>query len=226
MPRSCFPRRVRHPLRLLQGTLAAASLCAGGALAAPIVDPANDFIASFTGPKNAELDVLRADFSYDGTSFHFSSTEAGPISTTSGALFVWGVDRGAGTARFGAIAPGVLFDSVIVVNPTAGTATVNRLVGGGSTVLTAGAFQVLGSTLLLDVPAVLLPSQGFAPTAYTANLWPRSGAGGNEVISDFAPNNSNITVAVVPEPATLALVASALAAMAVRRRSAGVPTPP
>ncbi len=56
----------------------------------------------------------RGEVSFDGASFVFQSTSAGPIGTTPGALFVWGVNRGAGTARFPDITPGVLFYAVVI----------------------------------------------------------------------------------------------------------------
>ena len=40
----------------------------------------------------------------------------GAIGTTSGAIYVWGVDRGAGTVGFPTMAPGVIFDRVVILN--------------------------------------------------------------------------------------------------------------
>lgn len=214
-------RPARHRLPFWTA-LAVAALSAGAAGAVPASDPAGDFLAGYTGPRDAELDVLRVDFTYDGGTFTLSSTEAGPISASSGALFVWGVDRGAGGQGFPIIAPGVLFDAVVVVNPTAGTTTVRDLTSGSATTLDASSFRVAGDDLTVDVPADLLPSRGFLPAAYTANLWPRSGAGGDPVISDFAPDDGNIAVTVlpaaVPEPVSVILVASGLVGMAAFRR--------
>jgi hypothetical protein len=39
----------------------------------------------------------RGEVSFDGSNLVFQSTSAGPIGTTPGALFVWGINRGAGT---------------------------------------------------------------------------------------------------------------------------------
>ena len=221
------PRPSRSARRLPVCAIVAATLTVGTANAAPIVDPRNDFLPSYVGPRNAELDVLQADFTYNGVSFEFSSVEAGPISGSSGALFVWGIDRGAGTQGFPDIAPGVLFDSVVVINPTAGTTTVRDLVSGTGTVLPGSSIRVSGNSVAADVPAALLPSRGFLATAYTANLWPRSGAGGDPVISDFAPDNSNFAVTVlpqpVPEPVSAALLVSGLAGLATARRRKAAP---
>ena len=187
-----------------------------------VADAAGDFVTGYAGPRNGDMDVLGANVFFDGSSFRFVSRHAGAIGTTAGALHVWGVNRGQGTARFGALAPGVLFDLVVVLNPNAGgTSMVNDLIAGTSTVLPVGAVSFSGSDLSAVVSAALLPTLtgGFARSAYTANLWPRVGAG-NTAISDFAPDNSNLAVAVVPEPGTAALLLPAVGALAAfgRRR--------
>jgi hypothetical protein len=213
------------PTLLLAGAVAlAAATPASNAAAQLVADPAGDFLASYVGPRNGDLDVLGATVFFDGATFRFASRSAGSIGTTAGALFVWGVDRGRGTARFGPLAPGVLFDAVVVLNP-GGTSTVNDLITGTSAVLPVGAVAFAGADLRATVPASLLPTLagGFAQSAYTANLWPRVGAGNNNQISDFAPDNSNLAVNVVPEPATALLLlpaAGVLAAVMRRRRAA------
>jgi hypothetical protein len=163
-----------------------------------INDRAGDFLASFTGPRNPDLDVLRGEVSFDGASFTFQSTSAGPIGTTPGALFVWGVNRGAGTARFPDIAPGVLFDAVVIAQAD-GTGRVVDLTATppAPTVLPAGSVTINGNNITIRVPAALLPSKGFTPgREYTVNHWPRTGAGNNNQISDFAPDNSNVPVRI------------------------------
>jgi len=178
---------------------------AGRAEAVLISDPVNDFIPTYTaGPKNGDLDVTSVGVTFNGSRFVLTATLNGTLGTTPGALFVWGVDRGAGTARFGAIAPGVLFDSVVVLQADA-TGTVNRIVGGGSSILAPGDVTVSGNTLTAIVPASFLPSLGKPEAEYTFNLWPRLGAGNNNQISDFAPDNSNIGATVVPEPSSIVL---------------------
>lgn len=189
---------------------------------AQVSDPANDFLPSYTGPRNpvanGDLDVRSVGFFFNGSTYRFTSTSSANIGSTPGGFFVWGVNRGAGTAGFPTIAPGVLFDMVIIVNP-GGTSTVRDLTNSLATNLAAGAVSFLGNALTVDVPAALLPSRGFAPTAYTANLWPRGLQGGDNVISDFAPDNSNITVQVTPEPGTALLLLPAFAiGMVVHRR--------
>ena len=177
----------------------------GRAGAGIVSDPADDFLPSYVGAHGGDLDVTSIDVTFDGNKFVLSATMSGAIGTTPGALYVWGVDRGAGTARFGSLASGVLFDSVIVLQPN-GTGSVNRIVGGGSTALSPGDITISGNTITASVLASFLPSQGFAPADYTFNLWPRLGSGNNNQISDFAPDNSNIAAQSVPEPSTFVMI--------------------
>ena len=166
------------------------------ARASLIADPAGDFLPSFTGPRGADLDVRSGEVSFDGSTFTFESTSAGPIGTTPAGFFVWGVNRGAGTARFGAIAPGVLFDFVVIIRP-AGTSAVRDLITNTATDLPAGSVAVSGNSLTVRVPASLLTSQGAQPAEYTVNLWPRTGADNATQIADFAPDNNNVRIRVV-----------------------------
>ena len=213
-------RRLTTPVALA-ALLAAASAPAAAQL---VPDPANDFVAGYAGPTNGDMDVLGANAFLTGSTFRFTSLSAGAVGTTPGALFVWGVNRGQGTARFGALAPGVLFDAVVVVNPDAGTVTVNDLINATSTPLPVGAVSFSGARLTATIAASLLPTLpgGFARSAYTANLWPRVGQG-LTAISDFAPDNSNLAV-VTPEPESVALVLPAAGALAVYARRRRRPT--
>ena len=158
-------------------------------------DPANDILPSYTGPVGADLDARRAEVTFDGTNFVFTGTVVGTIGTTPGALFVFGVDRGQGTPRFGDIATGVHFD-LVVVGRADGTGTVMDLttMPPTPTNLAAGSVAVTGSTIRITVPASLLPSRGFSTAKYTANFWPRVGVGNNNQIADFAPDNVNLQV--------------------------------
>lgn len=215
------PSARRAALGALAATLLALAAAPRGATAQPVTDPLGDFLASYVGPQGGDLDVRSARLDFDGTTFRFRSTSAADLRTTASALFVWGVDRGQGVARFGALAPNVLFDAVIVVDPN-GAAVVRDLGSGAVTTLDAGAVRIDGRALSVSVAASLLPSLGFDPRRYTANLWPRLAGGGPERIADFAPDDSNIAV-TTPEPATLGLVTAGallLGAVARRRRRA------
>lgn len=155
-----------------------------------VSDATGDFIPSFDGTRGADLDAKTMEVSYNGTTFDFNATVAGPVGTTSGGVYVWGVNRGGGTARFGSIATGVLFDFVVIVKP-GGISSVRDFILATATDLPAGAVTISGTTIDVKIPASMLPSQGFAPQQYTSNFWPRTGLVSNNQIADFAPDNSN-----------------------------------
>lgn len=205
--------RFRFTLAVL---LAASSLPLSAAL---ITDPANDFLPSYTGPQNGDLDVLSAQVFYTGSTFVFTSTQNALVGTTPTGLYVWGIDRGAGTAGFPTIAPGVTFDSLFIINPT-GASTVRDNVNNVVTPISN--ITISGATVTGIIPASALPSLGLLdPGSYKVNLWPRSGAAGNGAIADFAPDNSVAAVTnATPEPGTMSLVGAVglLGAGLLRRR--------
>lgn len=154
-----------------------------------VQDRIGDFIPSYIGPRGPDLDVVRAEVRYNGVNFAISATLNGAIGQTPGGVYVFGFQRGQGIARFGPIAPGVLFDSVVVVMPN-GSATVRDLVSGTATPLPAGSVVISGNNLRVTVPVDLLPSRGLVTPRFGFNLWPRSGLTNNNQIADFAPDNS------------------------------------
>ena len=156
-----------------------------------VTDAPGDFVAGYAGPRAGDVDVRSFETVYDGTNFVLTATMNAALGATPGALYVFGFNRGTGTARFGALATGVLFDVAVVARPD-GTGAV------GTAALPAGSVVVSGSTLRVTVPGSLLPPQGFSPPQYTVNLWPRVGTGNNDQISDFAPDNSNAPVRTTP----------------------------
>lgn len=193
--------------RILSCALLLAGTASAPALAQSISDPAGDFIPSFTGPKNGDLDLKSIQATFDGASYRLDATTAAPIGTTSTGLYVWGFNRGKGTAGFAAIgATGVLFDSVVIVNPGAGTVTIRDLVAGTGTTLPASAIKISGNQISVAIPANLLTPQGLEQAKFLVNLWPRSTNGGNETISDFAPDNADARLTLAfptPEEASV-----------------------
>jgi hypothetical protein len=193
------------------------------ALATTALDPAGDFLGSYTGVRNPGLDVLSIGVNFNGTNFLLNSVLAGAPFT--GGSYVWGVDRGGGTARFVGANPGldrVLFDTVIVVTFNGGAwgGIVNLLNGSAPTALAAGSVFVDANSMSILVPGALLPTTGSALDRYGFNLWPRDRlVGGFAGISDFAPNNGTLA-ARVPEPATWGMMLSGfgIAGFAARRR--------
>lgn len=206
--------RVGHATRAMLATAAAALPLTSQAIDG-ITDRPGDFLATFAGSTtSADLDVISATVFYDASTdlFRLVSTMNGPIGLTgANALYVWGVNRGAGVASF---APngidGVRFDRVVLVRPD-GTGNV------GATPLPAGSVMISGNTISAIVSGTLLPPNGFANKLdYTWNLWPRDAAfSGFTAISDFAPDNANFSStpgSVIPEPGTAALWLAGLAA--------------
>ena len=184
-----------------------------------VTDPANDFLPSFAGPHNGDLDVLQVDVTLNGSNFDFMATLNGTVGTTSGAVYVFGLDRGKGTPKFANIGhAGVIFDSVFIVKNTGG-GMVKDLISNTTTPISD--VTISGAMVSGVVPVTDFPSEGFSPNNYTFNLWPEAGAAnpGNTEISDFAPDNSMAPVNVTPEPGTMSLFGiAALGAFAVLRR--------
>lgn len=199
------------------------ALLAGAALVALAVtapavaatDVTGDFLPTYVGDHDADLDVTGFFVSFDNPAdlFHVRATFAGDIDPGKAGLYVIGVNTGAAASPgpFAGIGnPNVIFNRVIVVQKTgAATLSGNALVA-----------NVVDNAFTLDVPLSLLASTGFQPSEYGWNLWPRNGLGNSNQIADFAPDNATLT-ASVPEPATWALMIGgfAMAGGALRRRN-------
>lgn len=214
-------RTLSAPIAGALAALAGAALVAAtSAGAAVITDPGNDFLSGFADPHDADLDVRTASAALFGDNVVLTATMDGAIGGTANAVYVWGVNRGAGTARFGVLAPGVLFDAVILLNLSPGGSAIS-LVGPGGGALPGGAVTITGNTIKAVVPLSLLPSTGFGVDAYRYNIWPRAPGMGNSHIADFAPDNSSF-LAAIPEPATWAMLIAGfggVGASARRRRA-------
>lgn len=160
-----------------------------------VTDTVNDFIPTYTGPRGADLDVVSNESSFDGSTFSFAGTMNGAIGTTAIGVYVWGVDRGVGTARFGDIATRVHFDAIVIARPD-GTGSVRDFTTNVATPLPAGSVVISRNSLTVRVPAAMLPPQGFSLARYTVAFWPRSGLASNDQIADFSPDNGNAPLTV------------------------------
>ena len=224
--------------RIRLGLVASISgLAITAAQAAPIADPANDFLSTFTGIKSGDLDVLSVFATFDGVNFRLGATMNGLIGTLPTALYVFGINRGAGTSNFASLGlPGVIFDTVITMTG-AGVTGGRDLVAGVPIVLPAGSAHINGNSFFIDIPGALLPSQGFAKAQYAVNLWPRDSASARPPgatstdfqIADFAPNSTDFIVAAAPEAETGLLLGAGMlglfGAMRARRRGHGTTAP-
>jgi hypothetical protein len=181
--------------------MAAFSLAAAAHAQSSITDPTGDFLASYTGPHQADLDVTSLSVSYNPGTMNFliQSTFAGAVDPSLPGFYVIGANTGTGTGPFGSIgAPDVKFNQAILVQKN-GTATI------GGVALADGSVTIGANALSLVVPLSLLPSTGFDPGRYGFSIWPRNPTvAGLASISDFAPDNA--TVAAVPEPASWAMM--------------------
>lgn len=205
--------------------LLAASLGSGPAAAAS--DPLGDFLATYAGAKNGDLDIADVNATFDGTSFNLGATMNGAVGSSAGSLFVWGINRGAGIARLNLLStppldPTVRWDSLAVLLPD-GTLRVVSFPAAGAPTITAiaGAAVVSGNSISAAVPFALLPTRGYDPTSYTFQLWSRlrvnpAADGLNTEIADFGPR----VFAAVPEPASWAMMIAGFCAlgMAARQR--------
>lgn len=201
--------------------LSVAGLAAAPAQAVTVGDPLGDFLSTYKGAQSGEFDVVASWVNYDASRdvFELSATMAGNISPSSLAAYVWGFNRGQGTAAFGNSLglTQVLFDRTVVVNAN------GSIVSGGVNVGTA---TIFGSTISATIAGSVLPENGFSKANYTWNLWPRfTGSSFNGVsvsgvaaIPDFAPNAVNAAVTAVPEPSSTALMFLGLGAFALLRR--------
>ena len=95
-PLIVFP--INRPARTLPASAMRSAIvftllfAANAAFAVPFVDPVGDFIPSFVGPHNADLDVLTSEVVLQGSQFVFSARLAGAVGTTPGSLYVLGLD--------------------------------------------------------------------------------------------------------------------------------------
>jgi hypothetical protein len=194
----------RHALAC--STALALCLCAATpASADAITDPVGDFLATFTGPHNADLDVTGFSVSLSGTTFNVHTELAGDVGQTTDSLYVYGINRGAGFADFSSIGHGgVKFDAVALFAP-GGSGNIILDIATNTVVGTINPI-VNGNIIDFTLDSTLLSSLGLPIEEWGWNLWPRAGLDPtvDSIISDFAPDNS--TIKAVPEPSSLALL--------------------
>lgn len=198
------------------------ALCAPSAQAAPFIDAPGDFLPTYAGPRDADLDVRFADVVIDpkaGT-VTFSGIVAGPIDKASGKFYVFGIDRGRGEVGRDLVFQGPLGGEPRIGGGVRWDAAVGLLANGqavffdalhpGVVPLPDVAVRVAGNEISATVPLALLPSQGASLKDYTFNLWPRSQVSlANTTVADFAPDNGNAQVGIVGKRTAFTMVRSA-----------------
>jgi hypothetical protein len=169
---------------------------------APFRDPRGDILPTYTGVPLPGMDVVAHKVTIDGDRMVFYAKMAGRVEPTQeiGGLYLFGVDRGRGTARFlgpaspPVIGPNVLWDSIVRVNPD-GTGLFNNILTGVITPLDQADIKISGNHFTASVPLTLmLPGAAKSPGEWTYNLWPRNGIGRNVQVSDLAPDDGNAPV--------------------------------
>ena len=201
---------------------------ASSAGAASFFDPAGDYLGSYIGPLNGDLDILSGSVGYDTSNLLLTTKVSGTVGATAGSLFLWGVNRGAGTDRLitsgpPAVGPAtILLDAVVRLNgDDTGAVLTFPVMGPPTTVFLNPAWiSISGDTLSASIPRSLLPSTGFAFADYTYINWSRSAFGTQDFIADLAPDDESILASFVPEPATWAMMIVGFGAvgLAARRR--------
>ena len=200
---------------VLGGALALATIMAGGPTLATTVTSNTGFLPTYTGPKNADLDLASVSATIDGADLVLSATAEAPIGTTAGAAYVWGVNTVGASAPAPFASDGfgkVLFTNAIAASP------------GGPGV------TVSGDTITDTVAISSLKDVKLNPEAFGISLWVVDGKG-FPGFAEFAPGNGTFTpssVSGVPEPASWALMivgvsAGGAAMRGARRKRAATP---
>lgn len=228
----------RLPLSRIAAAAALAcvtALAASTTAQATTVTDGSGILNTFSGnPDSPDLNAVSATATFDSNNIFLSATMAGAIGLTAATsqaaggtdqgVYIWGVDRGAGTAlldnptgltdttvRVGA---GVTFDAFILLNNLfngQGDATVVLLDQNANffsaTQLAAGSVTFSGDTINLIVPLADLPSQGFNVADFGFNIWPRlNGTHDNTLVASFLPSDHDFQGSAVPEPAAWTLM--------------------
>ncbi|HVE02546.1 MAG TPA: PEP-CTERM sorting domain-containing protein [Rhizomicrobium sp.] len=189
---------------------ASALLWAVPVMAGPL-GPSSGFLPTYAGPQNGDLNITSAEAFVHQSTFEFDATVSDTIGTTPGVFYVWGIDRGTNIAPFGAFRPGVLFDAVVISEPSTNTNFVLDLLTNQLTLLTGSQVQINGDSLKLTVPSALLPSAGFASKDFLVDVWTRLGLNpaDNTQIAEFDPSENSAQL-TVPEASSISLVGAGL----------------
>ena len=172
------------------------------------------FYEFYTGPKNADLNVVAASAQLvPNRSLTLMGVMAGrivknPTTTDQQSFYVFGIDRhspNAVTPFFQR--PGITFDAVVVVSvqTTGTTASVTDLTTGKSTPLDPSAVHISGRQVSVTVDPSLLPTPaGGVDLAHSSfNLWPRNSLSNavqpnhGSTVASFAPENAVARIGVV-----------------------------
>lgn len=205
-------------------------LLSGAASATSVPDVSGDFLSSYTGPQNSDLDLLGLTAERNGTGVRLSALTNGMIGTTATGSVVWGVNRGSGFPGLISSGPPVigpstlLFDAVVVLG-YGGAGRIRTFGGGGSfidTLLAPETVSISGNSISAFIPSSFLAGTGFQTADYTYLGWTRSGLGPQNLIADLAPEGRSFTVSAVPETATWAMLIAGFGVVgaAARRRRA------
>ena len=198
---------MNHTIRYLAAaTLALASVSAH----AQVIDPVGDFLPTYTGPQNGDLDALSLFVVFSESGVTLTSTVNGTVGDTLGSAFIWGVDRGSGTDRLitsgpPAVGPADLFLDAVVRLESGGGGRVMTFPTVGApitTLLDPSTISISGSTITTTIPFDVLFSTGFDHEDYTYAFWTRSELGSQAFIADLAPDGGSFRGTAVPEPAT------------------------
>ncbi len=204
---------------LFLSMMLAGALTAAPAFAATITDPIGDFVGSYTGAGNGDLDIVGASARLDGVNLRLTATVDGAVGASTGSLYVFGINRGAGLPRFGIP---IAFDALAVLFTNGASRTVTFPTAGAPTITAlAGAVTVDGSNISALIPLSLLPPNGFSIEEYSFTAWSRLrvNPASDGLIGEVADYAGPLS-ASVPEPAAWAMLIAGFAALglALRRR--------
>jgi hypothetical protein len=216
--------------------LAGAVALVGSAAQATTVVDGSGILSTFVGKNedHPDLNALSASATFDSSNAYLNATMAGAIGFTAAnsggdqqGVYVWGVNRGKGTAVLNGPnnlgtdtstpvgGPDIKFDAFIVLQNLAnghGDGFV-ALIGDDGKVagtpfgLDATNISYSGNTISLTVPLSDLPTNGFAIPDYGYNIWPRlNGLASNTLVASFLPGDHNFLGSAVPEPASWAMM--------------------